>query len=80
MKDTFRRCKRCGKEIGVITRGCRMITVDANTVFVHPDPLGEIFIRINGKKMRGTPDTRWDDDRDQSEAVWRPHRCKGNDL
>lgn len=81
MKDTFRPCRKCGKPVGIInTRPYRSILVDAETVFVHPDPLGETFIRIDGSKMRGKPDTRWDDDGKEAEAVWRPHRCKDNDL
>lgn len=75
-RDSFKRCKYCGKMIGIIQeRPYRKIIVDANPVFVFPDPLGETFIRIDGSKMRGTPSTRYEDDRTEDEAVWRPHRC-----
>lgn len=76
MKDTFRRCRKCGRPIGIIAvRAYRSIIVDADTQFVHEDPDGEIYIRLDGSKMRGKPADNWDDDRITCEAVWRPHHC-----
>lgn len=77
MKDTFRLCRKCGRPIGIIqARAYRSIIVDAETQFVHEDPDGEIYIRLDGTKMRGKPAEDWDDDRKTSEAVWRPHHCE----
>ena len=75
-KDSFKRCRKCGKMIGIIReRAYRKIIVDADPVTVFPDKLGDIFIRIDGSKMRGTTDTSYEDNRTESEIVWRPHRC-----
>lgn len=75
--DSFKRCKYCGKMIGVIRgRMGRKIIVDADTKFVHEDQLGEIYIRLDGTKMRGKEDMDWNDDRVTSEAVWQQHKCK----
>lgn len=77
MKDTFRLCRKCGRPIGVIqARTYRKIIVDAETQFVHEDPEGEIFIRIDGSKMRGKLADDYHDDRVVCEAVWRQHRCE----
>ena len=52
--DSFKRCKYCRKMIGIIrTRPYRKIIVDADAHLIVPDPLGEIFIRIDGSKVRG---------------------------
>lgn len=76
MKDTFRLCRKCGRPIGVIKeRAYKKIIVDADTQFVHEDPYGEVFIRIDGTKMRGTPADNYNDDSTTCEAVWRPHKC-----
>lgn len=65
--------------IGIIReRPYRKIIVDADPVTVFPDNLGDVFIRIDGSKMRGIPDTRYDDDRVEAEIVWRQHRCGVN--
>ena len=78
-KDSFKRCRKCGKMIGIIReRAYRKIIVDADPVDVFPDNLGETFIRYDGSKMRGTQATRYDDDRVVAEIVWRPHRCGVN--
>lgn len=78
-RDSFKRCKHCGKMIGIIKeRAYRKIIVDADPVDVFPDNLGETFIRYDGSKMRGTPATRYDDDRVVAEIVWRPHSCGVN--
>ena len=48
-RDSFKRCKCCGQMIGIIKeRAYRKIIVDAETQFVHEDPDGEIYIRIDG--------------------------------
>ena len=75
-RDSFKRCKHCGKMIGIIReRPYRKIIVDADPVTVFPDKLGDIFIRIDGSKMRGIPDTSYADNRTQAEVVWKPHKC-----
>lgn len=67
-------CKKCGKPVEIITqRLYKKIIVDASPVLVMPDPLGEEFIRMDGTKMRGTTQHRWDDDRKICEGVFRPH-------
>ena len=70
--DSFKRCRFCGKQIGIITWGVyRKVVVDAETVEVVPDPEGEEFVRIDGSKFRGKeakPGTL------QTEPAYRPHR------
>ena len=62
--------------IGIIReRAYKKIIVDADPVTVFQDKLGDIFIRIDGSKMRGIPDTSYEDNRKTAEVVWRPHRC-----
>lgn len=52
--DSFKRCRFCGKQIGIITWGVyRKVVVDAEAVDVVPDPEGEEFIRIDGSKIQG---------------------------
>lgn len=52
--DSFKRCRICGKPVGVITQGVyRKILVDAEAVDVVPDEYGEDFVRIDGSKIRG---------------------------
>ena len=53
-RDSFKRCRICGKPIGIITWGVyRKVIVDAEAVDVIPDRLGEEFVRIDGSKVRG---------------------------
>ena len=76
MKDTVSLCRKCGKPVGIIERGLyRKILVDASPVEVFQDELGEVFIRLDGSKVRAVPADRWDDDRKEAEYVFRPHRC-----
>ena len=77
MKDTVRKCRRCGTPICVISCGMyRNVLVDAEAVAVIPDMCGECFIRVDGSKMRGREvvmsleDTKQDV---KSEYVYRPH-------
>ena len=69
---SFKRCRWCGKQIGIITWGVyRKIVVDADPVEVVPDEFGEEFVRIDGSKIRGReaePGTL------QTEIAYRPHR------
>lgn len=71
-KDSFKKCRICGKPIGVIEWGVyRKVTVDAEAVAVVPDPEGEDFVRIDGSKIRGReaePGTL------QTEYAYRMHR------
>ena len=70
--DSFKRCRLCGKPVGIITWGVyRKVVVDAEAVEVVPDPHGEEFVRIDGSKVRGTvaePGTI------MVEHAYRPHR------
>ena len=74
MKSSVNTCKFCGRPIGVITSGIyRKVVVDAEAVDVVADPNGdEIFIRIDGSKLRGR-EVRLDSDY-KYEVAYRPHR------
>lgn len=53
MKGNVSRCRKCGREIGIITQGIyRKMLVDAEAVPVIADSLGEDFVRIDGSKVR----------------------------
>lgn len=53
-KDSFKRCRICGKRIGIITQGIyRKVVVDEAPVEVIADPMGDTFIRIDGSKVIG---------------------------
>ena len=73
-RDSFKRCRVCGKRIGIITQGIyRKVVVDETPVEVIPDENGDSYIRIDGSKMIGREaepgeiqmDTEW---------VYRPNR------
>ena len=52
--DSFKKCRFCGKKVGIITWGLyRKMVVDAEAVDVVPDEYGEDFVRIDGSKIRG---------------------------
>ena len=71
-RDSFKRCRVCGKPIGIITWGVyRKIIVDADALDVVSDPDGEEFVRIDGSKILGKvaePGTL------QTEPAYRPNR------
>lgn len=70
-KDSFKKCRICGKPIGVIEWGVyRKVTVDAEAVRVIPAEGGEDFVRIDGSKIRGIEAPFLDD----AEIAYRPHR------
>ena len=77
INERFKRCKYCGKRIGIIReRAYRKIIVDAEAVPVIPDAMGEVFIRINGSKMRGK-EIKMDQDQSmcmKPEYVYRQHK------
>lgn len=82
MSDTFKRCKKCGKMIGIITeRAYRNILVDAEAVTVVADPLGDIFIRHDGTKLRAREVNDMETfakvvhGRPGHETAYRPHHC-----
>ena len=83
MKDTFRLCRKCGRPIGVIeVRAYRKIIVDAEAVAVVTDQLGDIYIRVDGSKMRGR-EADYEEKAAQGiqggpEYAYRPHHC--NDM
>ena len=70
--DSFKTCRFCGRQIGIITWGVyRKVVVDANPVYVVPAEEGEDFVRIDGSKIRGVEAgvaTAW------AEPAYRPHR------
>lgn len=73
MKDTVRKCRRCGNPICVISCGMyRNVLVDAEAVTVIPDMSGECFIRVDGTKMRGR-EVQMDETVQRAEYVYRPH-------
>lgn len=71
-RDSFKKCRICGKRIGIITQGIyRKVVVDEEAVEVIADPEGETFIRIDGSKLIGkeaAPGTIG------PEWAYRPHR------
>ena len=77
MKDTFRRCRKCGRPIAVITKRLyRKIIVDAAPVLVNPDKHGDEYIRLDGTKMRGVPAPMdLENSNVPEEGVFRVHRC-----
>ena len=43
--SAINKCRKCGKEVGVITWGIyRKVLVDMEVYAVEPDPDGEIFV------------------------------------
>ena len=70
--ESFKRCRLCGKKIGIIAWGVyRKVLVDAEAVYVVPDPEGETFVRIDGSKIRGR---EAEIGTVQAEPAYRPHR------
>ena len=54
MKDGMKICRKCGKQISIITWGAyRNVLVDPEAVDVVPDADGEEFVRFDGSKIRG---------------------------
>jgi hypothetical protein len=80
MKNDIHSCRFCGKKIGIITWGVyRKVVVDAEAVMIEPDPEGEIFIRIDGSKVKGREVGY--EEAVTAEQAYRPHRktCGVND-
>lgn len=74
-RDSFKKCRICGKRIGIITQGIyRKVVVDEEAVEVIADPDGDSFIRIDGSKVIGRLADRYDDDTKEAEWAYRPHR------
>ena len=70
-RDSFKRCRVCGKPIGIITWGVyRKIIVDADALDVVSDPDGEEFVRIDGSKIQGR---EAEIGTLQAEPAYRPH-------
>ena len=75
MRDTFTKCRKCGKAVAVIERGLyRKVLVDAEAVLVAPDSLGDEYMRIDGSKMKGMEVAY--DSGVTAEPAYRPHRCR----
>lgn len=71
-RDSFKKCRICGKPIGVIEWGLyRKAVVDAEAVRVVPDPAGEQFVRIDGSKIRGRAVPY--ESEEEGEPAYRPH-------
>ena len=71
--ESFKRCRFCGKQIGIITWGVyRKVVVDAKAVEVVPDEFGEEFVRIDGSKIRGRE--VFNESAYDYEMAYRPHR------
>ena len=77
MKGTFKRCRKCGRQIAIIKeRTYRNIIVEAEAVAVTPDPLGDIYIRIDGTKLRGLElPIGTAAGQQKTEYAYRPHNC-----
>ena len=75
------KCRRCGKEVGIITWGIyRKVLVDMEVCMVVPDADGEIFVRIDGSKMRGKiAPMDLEHAKEPAEGVFRIHRCGADD-
>ena len=74
--SAINKCRKCGKEVGVITWGIyRKVLVDMEVFMVTADPDGEIFVRIDGSKLRGKVST--EELPEHAEPAYRPHRCRG---
>lgn len=73
MKESARTCRKCGKQIAVITWGIyRSAVVDAAAVMVAADPEGEDYLRIDGSKVKGV-EVDYMSDR-AAEPAYRMHR------
>lgn len=73
-RDSFKRCRVCGKPIGIITWGVyRKVIVDAEAVTVIADAEGEEYVRFDGSKVRAR-EAGMDENRNLVEYAYRPHR------
>ena len=72
MKNSgIKRCKFCGKEIGIIEQAMyRKIVVDAEAVWVAADPEGEEYIRMDGSTVKAMEKPI----EEKGEWAYRPHR------
>ena len=69
--SAINKCRKCGKEVGVITWGIyRKVVVDAEAVWVKADPEGEEFVRIDGSKVQA----REAGQMEEGEWAYRIHR------
>lgn len=72
MKDKETTCRKCGKQIAVVTLGVyRKAVVDADPVWVLTDPEGEDYVRIDGSKVKARPAKM---EEEQAEPAYRMHR------
>ena len=73
-RDSLKRCRACGKMIGIITEGIyRKVIVDAEAVEVVADRYGETFVRIDGSKLIGR-EIEVGEIQAGAEWAYRPHR------
>ena len=71
------KCRKCGRQIMIIIQDLyRKTIVDPEAVWIVPDPAGEVFVRIDGSKVRGREAPV---DREDAEPAYRLHRgtCGG---
>ena len=67
------KCRKCGKEIAIISYGIyRKTVVDPGAVMVVADPEGIEYVRIDGSKLRGR-EVEFDSG-EISEPAYRMHR------
>lgn len=80
MKGNVKKCRFCGKEIGIITYGIyRKCVVDAEAVTVVAAPDGDEYIRVDGTKVKAKEIPFSKFGTEGAEAAYRPHRwsCGG---
>ena len=71
--DGIRICKKCGKQIGIISWGIyRKTVVDLLPVMVKADPAGEDYVRVDGSKVQAVEVAY--DSPEPVEPAYRMHR------
>ena len=71
--DGTRICKKCGKQIGIISWGIyRKTVVDLLPVMVKADQAGEDYVRVDGSKVQAVEVAF--DSPEPAEPAYRMHR------
>ena len=74
MRDPIRTCKKCGRQVFVITWGVyRKVLVDAEAVAVKANAYGKEYVRADGSKVlarEAKPEEVC------TEYAYRQHRCE----
>ena len=72
-KTPIKICKKCGKQIYIIPEKLyRSIIVDADAVPVIADPLGDEYVKPDGKRFKARA-LKFDEFVDGEEYAYRPH-------